>query len=423
MGKRWYNQPMSERTGRKSLLITSEYPPNTSGGIQRTATSFVDYCTRQEGSQVTWIFPFKNRKSVRPELPKNNGLIYEPIQTIADFPLFEKIPNRVSSARLSKVLEHSDGYLVIHSPDTIGMAVSKRLDLTQRKRTTIVWNCPLGIKATEVDFSSLKDYIAYLATHPLYGLRNSMLEHEGLVQFRAVFNSQLVKHTFQQIFPQANPIESIVIPPATEYCHHCHLEKKKQPKEFVVLTVGRVTAKKGTGRLLEIALRLEKMLENTNKNVKFVIAGDIRSPYGRWLVGQSEKMNRSLHHCSFELRGYVPDGDPLCRVYNDADIFLLPSTIEGFGLVFAEAAAHGLSLAGFNSRGSAEVIPQFGPAGYLVQSPNNRGYDQLASHIRDLVFLPPESRKQISDHAQHNALKLFSPNKINAQLLDFVSMG
>jgi phosphatidylinositol alpha-1,6-mannosyltransferase len=53
--------------------------------------------------------------------------------------------------------------------------------------------------------------------------------------------------------------------------------------------------------------------------------------------------------------GYVPDGE-LPNLYRLADLFVMPSSTEGFGIVYLEAAACGLRVVGGASDGSADAI-------------------------------------------------------------------
>jgi len=57
--------------------------------------------------------------------------------------------------------------------------------------------------------------------------------------------------------------------------------------------------------------------------------------------------------------------DELPQLYRLADLFVMPSTQEGFGIVFLEAAASGLRVVGGNSDGSADALAD-GAIGTLI---------------------------------------------------------
>lgn len=54
--------------------------------------------------------------------------------------------------------------------------------------------------------------------------------------------------------------------------------------------------------------------------------------------------------------GFVPDAE-LPDLYRLADLFVMPSTEEGFGIVYLEAAACGLRVVGGKGGGTADAIP------------------------------------------------------------------
>ncbi len=90
--------------------------------------------------------------------------------------------------------------------------------------------------------------------------------------------------------------------------------------------------------------------------------------------------------------------DELKRKYEESHVFLLPSTGEGFGIVYLEAMSNGCVCLGSNSGGVPDVIEHLN-TGYLVDQP-------ITPHIvADGIYylLNPEIRKQF---AQNSILKL-----------------
>ena len=78
--------------------------------------------------------------------------------------------------------------------------------------------------------------------------------------------------------------------------------------------------------------------------------------------------------------GFVPDYD-LPDLYRLADLFVMPRSEEGFGIVYLEAAACGLRVVGGAGGGSADAIPN-GEIGTLVD-PGDR--DGLISTVTSML--------------------------------------
>ncbi|ESP90009.1 glycosyltransferase family 4 protein [Candidatus Halobonum tyrrellensis] len=116
------------------------------------------------------------------------------------------------------------------------------------------------------------------------------------------------------------------------------------PERFTVLYVGRLGARKGLG------LALRAVAEVDDPNVEFLIAG----------TGRHEARLRELAEelgVSEQVRflGFVPD-EQLPTLYSSADVFLLPSRYEGFGLVLLEAMACGTPAIGVDAGGIPTAV-------------------------------------------------------------------
>ncbi|MEO7413074.1 MAG: glycosyltransferase family 4 protein [Opitutaceae bacterium] len=157
--------------------------------------------------------------------------------------------------------------------------------------------------------------------------------------------------------------------------------KSKEIKEkIVVLTVGRLHPRKGQLITLQ-ALQ--------------ALSPHIRSRIEYWIVGGQSKshyettLRRAVADCSdlsVRFLGNLPDVE-LSAVYDRADIFAMTSinhgqSIEGFGLVYLEAAAHGLPVVAHDVGGVSEAVSD-GVTGLLV--PPHRPA-QLAAAFEKLIF-------------------------------------
>ncbi|MBC7232032.1 MAG: glycosyltransferase family 4 protein [Chloroflexi bacterium] len=161
-------------------------------------------------------------------------------------------------------------------------------------------------------------------------------------------------------FVNKNPEEVIPIPEGVE--PHFHPLPEEQTGEWrerlglgtekVILHVGHCQPRKNLERLLT-ALAL---LSRKGVAFHFVQVGGVFTPAQRCLLASSgiEHRVRQMSHVSEET---------LVGLYNIADVFVLPSLYEGFGLPVLEAMACGTPVVAANVASLPEVV---GDAGLLV---------------------------------------------------------
>lgn len=119
--------------------------------------------------------------------------------------------------------------------------------------------------------------------------------------------------------------------------------------EKVLLTVARMSSDegyKGYDRLLVALSRIRA----AGRNVRFLVvgAGDERS--------RLESLARDVAVTdAVTFTGFVPD-EELADHYRIADVFAMPSTGEGFGIVFLEALACGTPVVAGNADGSIDAV-------------------------------------------------------------------
>ena len=168
---------------------------------------------------------------------------------------------------------------------------------------------------------------------------------------------------------------------------------RRQPDSTVhLLSVGAVVQRKGYDVLVAALATL------TDLPWRLTIAGDCtRSPetaaqltadIGRWNLG-----NR------VSVLGAVPE-DRLADLYAAADIFVLASRFEGYGMAFAEAIARGLPVIGTTAGAIPGTVPA--EAGVLVAPDDASG---LAVALRRLIC-NQEERQRFATAARAAAARL-----------------
>ncbi|MGO8807765.1 MAG: glycosyltransferase family 4 protein [Candidatus Bathyarchaeia archaeon] len=165
--------------------------------------------------------------------------------------------------------------------------------------------------------------------------------------------------------------------------------------EPCVLFVGSLIPRKGLAFLVAAAGKIVKTLPKT----KFVIVGE--GPLKNRLRGKVESANLSGN---FKFMGNLT-GDRLATAYGCSDIFVLPSTQEGQGIVLLEAEASAKPVVAFNIGGVNEAVRN-GETGLLVQRGDT---DELANAVvrllsdRDLrEKIGTEARKFVSENFTWN---------------------
>ena len=187
-----------------------------------------------------------------------------------------------------------------------------------------------------------------------------------LATSRAVRDVYLVDHP-------AEASRLVVVPLGIDVKHYQRRDSSALRAELglggkrVVLYVGFSTPRKG----LEY---LGLALNDLGPECRLLIVG-------KWERGYRERFERSLSSQSRERViqvGYVPD-EMMPFYYSLADLFVLPSLLEGFGLPLAEAMACGTPIVATTAGSIPEVV---GDAGLLVPAMDSPA---LADAVRDLL--------------------------------------
>ena len=157
------------------------------------------------------------------------------------------------------------------------------------------------------------------------------------------------------------------------------------PDAFVISTLARLEVEKGIGDLLKAAANVP----DPGGKLRVLVAGT--GPAKADLEAQAaERMkDRAL------FLGRIPDTADL---YAASDIFALPSYLEGFGLVYIEAAYHGVPSIGTNVGGIPEAILD-GKTGLLVPVRDTKALEEAIQRLWHDEGL----RRQLGEAARRRA--------------------
>ena len=147
-----------------------------------------------------------------------------------------------------------------------------------------------------------------------------------------------------------------------------------------LLAVGAVVPRKGYDVLVAALARLRDL------PWRLLIAGDLaRNP------DAARRLAADIARLGFAERVTIAGAvtpDRLAVFYAAADLFVLPSRFEGYGMAYAEAIAHGVPVVGT----TAGAIPETVPAGAGVLVPPD-DIDALAAALRRLIERPDERQR------------------------------
>lgn len=145
----------------------------------------------------------------------------------------------------------------------------------------------------------------------------------------------------------------------------------------VLLTISRLAAADWYKGHDQVISALPELLRDT-PNLVYVIAG----------AGESQPKLEALAarlgvSAAVKFIGRIDDA-LLPDLYRTADVFVMPSMKEGFGIVFLEALKSGIAVIGGNSDGSVDPLGD-GRYGYTITCSN---HEQLIHAVRDALRRP-----------------------------------
>jgi glycosyltransferase involved in cell wall biosynthesis len=184
-------------------------------------------------------------------------------------------------------------------------------------------------------------------------------------------------------------LEPSAAPPRTR--ERIRAELEIPPDQFLVASAGRFVNFKGLKYLIRAAARLQERVPN----VTVVIAGD-----GPLRVDLESEIRFHNVTSTVQLLGWRSDVSDIMAA---ADVFVLPSLGEGFGLVLLEAMSQRLAVIGTRSMSIPEIVLD-GVTGFLVD-PADEGH--LASAI-EAVARNPALRRQMGEAGYERVRSEFS---------------
>ena len=195
----------------------------------------------------------------------------------------------------------------------------------------------------------------------------SRFTHQKLQQVQEVVNDKIsvINNCLDPFLPFAHQ----VVPSTEQY-----RKFKIQPGDKVIVTLTRIATTeqyKGYDDILKAMAKLK------NKNIKYVLAGkyDQAEYHKVQSLAQSLGLSERIY-----MPGFIEDED-IGPLFSMATVYAMPSSKEGFGIVFIEAMYYGLPAIGGNADGSVDALLD-GQLGTLV-TPGN--IDELTNALEKIL--------------------------------------
>jgi glycosyltransferase involved in cell wall biosynthesis len=161
---------------------------------------------------------------------------------------------------------------------------------------------------------------------------------------------------------------------------------KKQSGKFTIMFVGGLKPRKNPEFLLEVLAKVNR------PDVELVFAGD--GPLRHRLKGEN-----------VWVIGFIKEKDKP-KIYHQADVVVLPSIKEGFGMTLVEAGASGLPVVGNHCWSIPEII-QDGVTGFLAEPGNAADWAQKLIQL----IKSPSLCRQLGAAGRQQALTKFTWEK------------
>jgi glycosyltransferase involved in cell wall biosynthesis len=217
---------------------------------------------------------------------------------------------------------------VIHAHDW--MTLPAALRVRERSGRPLVWH----VHSTELDRNGPA------ADPAIRALEQIGLDAADRVVVVSRYTADLLARHYRVDPGRLRVVHNAVRQPATRHA------RRRRPDEPLVLFLGRLTAQKGPGTFLRAAARVARARER----VRFVVAGsgDLYPD----LVAEAERLGlgRRVHFTGFL------EGEDVERMYSLADVYVMPSHSEPFGIAALEAMCAETPVIVSERSGVAEVL-------------------------------------------------------------------
>jgi glycogen(starch) synthase len=369
------------------LLISWEYPPVIEGGLGRHVRQLSEQLVR-DGVEVHVLT--RGGGHLPPEELRHGVVVHRVAEPpfpkdVSAFVRWVDAMNRDMEA-LGAELCQQFAFAVVHSHDWLVAGAGEGL----AQRFGLPW-------LTTVHATEFGRHQGWVQKHPqshIHAVERSMVRRADQVITCSQFMQSHLTSVFgvppRRITVIPNGIDPSDLEPVVEDLPALRAKYAK-PDERLVLLVGRLVYEKGFHLALDALAPLVRRLGN----VRFVVAGTGTAEAE--LKTQARRLGLSRYG---SFLGWVGD-DMLHSLYRAAEVVIVPSIYEPFGLVALEAMASGCLCVVADTGGLREVVPADETVGVRFRSRDSAAL----AEVLERVLTDDDARAQVVAEAREYVLQ------------------
>ena len=366
------------------LILSWEYPPIVEGGLARHVRKLSEQLVATDGAEVHVLTRGDDTSPAEEEM---DGVhIHRVVEPSRPRDLSEFITwiEHMNSDLLAAGVELGDRYDfdLVHGHDWLVASAGDHL----AKR----FRCPLVMTVHATEYGRHQGWVEDHPQSHIHGVERWMTNRADRVIACSAYMRDHVSDIYGledghvEVIP--NGIDPLDLQPVAD------LETLRaefaQPDERLILLVGRLVYEKG----FHLALEALPGIIETLGNVRFLIAGSGTAEDD--LKAQATELGLDAHGTFL---GWIGD-DALHSLYRIADLTVVPSLYEPFGLVALEAMASGCPTIVADTGGLREVVPEGDKVGLRF---NGGDAEHLAIMIERLLSDDVLRDRLVAEASEH----------------------
>jgi glycogen(starch) synthase len=342
------NHSVSRETGSirirnfvRVLIVSWEYPPIVEGGLARHVRKLAEQLVR-DGADVHVLTRGGGR--LREEEDRHGVTVHrvrEPDFPKDDLKAFIAWVERMNADMLKAAATIEGGFDLVHSHDWLVASAAKAL----AEQYEVPWL--VTVHATE--YGRHQGWVDKYPQSHIHQIERRMVRAADHVLVCSAYMRDHVADVFsiaeERVTVIPNGIDPTDLQPMPDLAKF--RARFAEPDEKLVLLVGRLVYEKGFHLALDALPGLIRRLGN----VRFLVAGSGTAEAD--LKAQAERLGIAEHGTFL---GWIDDA-VLHSLYRIADLTVVPSIYEPFGLVALEAMASGCPCLVADTGGLREVVP------------------------------------------------------------------